>query len=39
MLGSWGVVVEAFVVLSGQGDDEDGANVLNVIIWVECAVL
>ena len=39
MLGSWGVVVEGFGVVSGQGDDEEGANVLNVSIWVEGAVL
>ena len=26
-------------MVSGQGEDEEGANVLNVIIWVEGAVL
>ena len=39
MLGSWGVVVEGFEVVSGQGDDEEGAKVLNVRIWVGVAVL
>ena len=39
MLGSWGVVMEGFGVVSGKGDDEEGANVLNVRIWVEGAVL
>ena len=39
MLGSWGVVVEGFGVVSGQGDDKEGANVMNIIIWVEGAVL
>ena len=39
MLGSWGLVVEVFGVVSGQGDEEEGFNVLNVITWVEGAVL
>ena len=39
MLGSWGVVVEGFGVVSGQGNDEEGVNVLNAIILVEGAVL
>ena len=25
--------------MSGQGNEEEGANVLNIIIWVEDAVL
>ena len=39
MLGSWGVFVEVFGVMSGQVNEEEGANVLNIIIWVEDAVL
>ena len=39
MLGSCVVVAEGFVVVSGQVDDEEGANVLNVTIWVEGSVL
>ena len=35
MLGSWGVVVEVFGVVSGQGDDEEYFNVLNVRTWVK----
>ena len=31
--------MEYFGVVSGKGDDEEGANVLNVRIWVEDAVL
>ena len=38
MLGSWGVVVERFGVVSGKGNDEEGDNVLNVRIWLEGAV-
>ena len=34
MLGSWGLVLEGLGVVSGQGDDEEGDNVLNVRIWV-----
>ena len=37
--GVWGVVVEVFGVVSGQGNDKEGANVLNVRIWVEGSVL
>ena len=39
MLGSLGVVIEGFGVVSGHGYDEEGASVLNVRIWVEGAVL
>ena len=39
MLGNWGVFVEGFVVVSGQGDYEEGAKVLNVRIWVKDAAL
>ena len=39
MLESWGVVVEGFRVVSGQGNVEGGANLLNVRIWVEGVVL
>ena len=39
MLRSWGLVVEVFGVVSGQGNNEENANVMNVIIWVEGAVL
>ena len=39
MLVSLGVVVEGSGVVSGQGDDEEGANVLNFRIWLEGAVL
>ena len=39
MLGNWEVGVEVFGVVSGQVDDKEGANVLNVRIWVEGAVL
>ena len=31
--------MEGFLVVTGQGDGEEGANVLNVRIWVEGAVL
>ena len=30
--------MEGFGEVSGKGDDEEGANVLNVRIWVEGAV-
>ena len=39
MLWSWGVIVEVFRVVSGQVNYERVANVLNVRIWVEGAVL
>ena len=31
--------MEGFRVVLGQGDDKEGANILNVRIWVEGAVL
>ena len=39
MLGSWHVVVEGFGMVSGKGNAKEGANILNVRIWVEGAVL
>ena len=39
MIESWGVIVEEFGVVSGQGYEEEGANVMDVSIWVESAVL
>ena len=31
--------MEGFRVVSGQGDDKEGANTINVRIWVDSAVL
>ena len=31
--------MEGFGVVSGQGDDKEGENVLNIRIWVEGAAL
>ena len=31
--------MEGFGVVSGQGDNEEGSKVMNIIIWVEGAVL
>ena len=39
MLGSLGVVVEVFGVVSGQEYDEEVANMMNVKIWEEGSVL
>ena len=39
MLGSWGVVVDEFGVVSGQGDDEEGANVTNGKMLLEGSIL
>ena len=39
MLVSWEVVLEGFGVVSGQVNDEEGFNVLNVRTWLEGAVL
>ena len=39
MIWSWGIVMEVFRVVSGQGNNEEGENVLNVRIWGEGAVL